>query len=420
MKTTDITKRLLALGLVCLSAASTVSCSTLLTATTKTELNANQSASMAFATHPNTISLESLNQTQPLTDASEEQDQQKQEEIYRLALKYLRTGYYESAYKQLSLIPEYKDASMYLARLHYKAQTLVIRDITDDPTGDGTLTYSIDTNLSELGFLHGEIVYDYTSITQQYCTLVQQIKDNADPTKNEKYGRPSLVQISRHPFFGIMTGGYQVKYDYVTDRSSRVKTETFIGLKSQDFDKNYTYNEDKTIQKINVTWTRNMIPCNYEFQYVYANGKLMQIKFADLSQGADPTPVEYANYSYNAKGQLTSITYPGGSVDPIEDLKLWTGTSNQWVAPVWNEENAYTITYTYNAKGQLATEVLNYKNSDNKDQSITYDEYNENDVLVQKTVTKTVPVTVDGVTELQLKTYRYTYTKIKFFYNRLG
>lgn len=347
--------------------------------------------------------------------------------IYDSAMSFLAANDWISAYNYFLQIPDYEDVPEYLAGFSYQAQTLVIRDITEDLKGEGTQLYNISTTISDYGYFHGETLTDYSvsgTITTKKTTVDQiKVPDPSDDTKkiNEKHGRPEKVSYPEYTFFGQTIYGYTVNYVYANENSSQVKTEKiYFSVYPQALEIHYTYNENKSIQKINITWPRDLIPYNYEFQYVYNNGKLTQIKFVDLSQGADPTPVEYANYTYNAKGQLTSITYPGGSVDPIESLKTYTGNKNEWTAPVWDEENAYTITYTYNAKGQRATEILNYKNSDDKDQTTVYEKYNSNGILEQKTVTMKVKVTVDEVEELQLKTYRYNYTQIKLCYDPLS
>ena len=348
--------------------------------------------------------------------------------LYISAMNSLKARDWSAAYNYFKQIPDYENVPEYLAGFSYQARTLVIRDITDDPNGEGTNLYNITTSISDYGYFHGEKLTDYVILAggtkpTETNTSVQKIRVPAPTTQNpanmadEIHGRPASTQYQKHVFFGRTIQGYKVEYTYEGD-SSRIKTESIIQLHSQNFVKTYTYNADKSIQKINITWART-IQWNYEFQYVYEDGKLMQIKFVDLSQGHDSTPRDYANYTYNAKGQLTSVTYPGGSLDPIEDMKVWSAPSYEWNSPVWNEENAYTITYTYNKDGLLATEVLDYKNSNDYDQSITYDEYNENGVLVQKTVTMMIPTTTDGE-ELQLKTFRYRYTQIKLCYDPLS
>ena len=316
--------------------------------------------------------------------------------IYDSAMTSLRAKDWAAAYNYFTQIPDYEDVADYLVRFSFKAETTMILDITED--SEGTKIFQYDTSMTDYGYLTGEILYDYRlGSPKDYKT---NINDKTDTSSN----RIKRMTVAKQPSIFGDVAGYSLDYTYVNDASSIVASEV-KNLSGTAFTKNYTYNADMSIQKINITWTRNTIPYNYEFRYVYSAGKLTSIKFVDLTPNADATVRDYAVYSYNAAGQLTSVSYPGGSIDPAYHYSVFTGTPNAWVAPNWDEANAYTVTYEYNALGQLAKEVLNYANSDDKDQTITYDLYNEDGVVVEKTLS------YGG------KLYRYSYEKIKLYYD---
>ncbi len=407
MKSKKITKTWVAFALVCLTAFNTVSCHASFLAESNTSLYDKQTAVEKEDTSFRSVSLgediafEELNQS---TASKQTQSREKtQEEIYRLALRYLRTGYYQSAYAQLSLIPNYKDSSMYLSRLVCHARSVSIRDITDpsDLENYEKKLYQIETTFTTYGYLAGELLYDYQPITLKVYPT------NVNDKTDEKTNRVKRMTVARHPSVFGEVAGYSLDYTYVNDESSIIASEV-KNISGTSFTTNYVYNPDKSIQKINISWTRSTIPYNYEFRYVYSAGKLTSIKFVDLTPNADATVRDYAVYSYNAAGQLTSVSYPGGLLDPAYDYSLFTGNPSTWVAPNWNEANAYTVTYEYNALGQLAKEVLNYANSDDKDQTITYTLYNKDGFLLEKTLA------YGG------KVYRFSYSNLTYFYNLLA
>ncbi len=341
--------------------------------------------------------------------------------IYESAMLALReareTGEWEAAYNNFLRIKDYENVSEYLERFYYQTGITLISEITDGSKTQFTTQTNTYTNY---GYLKSIEFKDHINGTEPLIAV------NSFPEDKIPYDRLTRVQYpDKLPTIYGSTAKYTLLYSYVSDTSSLVKTLTFSEIQGLDnIVIDYTYNENKSIQTQHITFrvsSSSVIkPNEYEFRYEYnENGTLSQIKFAnvtDLSE-VDSTERIYANYEYNAAGQLTSITYPGGIIDVPQSAILWIGAGNGQTAgtwssenqiPTWNEENVCVITFEYNAQGHVTKEVLNYTNSDDKDETTTYDLYNENGNLMQKTV------------YLAEKTYLFEYNTFTLYYDPLA
>lgn len=359
---------------------------------------------------------------------------------YESAIRALAAEDWITAYNYFLQISDYRDVPSYLARFSYKANTTTINDVTDDP--EGVKVFQIETKFTNYGYFNQETLFHIPSSTassKKYATtskVLQVPEDPTDPnnkkTKEDEHKRPLSISTSEHPTLFGTVPGYTTEfvYDFKEDdpkyESSLVVTERISNLRSQQFEINYKYNENKVLQQTNITWTNEGTPYDYEFVYIYdAAGKLTKVTFVN-NKVEGMVACDYAIYTYNAAGQLTSVTYPGGPIDPVDTLSLSkTNKPADWIIPTWNAENAYTVTYEYNELGQLSKEVLNYANSDDKDQTITYDIYNEDGVLLQKTLTMKVKEAVTneaGESEevLTTKVYRYSVVEFSLYYDPLA
>lgn len=361
--------------------------------------------------------------------------------IYDSAMTALRegrqTGDWLAAYNYFLQIPDYADVPEYLARFYYQTGSTMIYDVTDtseDPSGKQHSTHT--TKYNNYGYITSSTIEVHQDGLYGGAIRVNSLKTDA------VYNRPVEVMYpNNYPsIYKPNLSPYTLEHQYVTltkevngqlvpvDTSLIAKTT--ISMLLSNFEIRYTYNENRSLNKMNVVWkeSQNLYNSEYEYRYEYdENGRLSQIKLANVTQaeGIDSTECLYADYKYNDAGQLISVTYPIGIIDILQNTLFWIDTSKgqtlyNWTAPVWDEANACSITYEYNDLGLLAKETLNYENSDDKDEVTTYDAYDENGNVTQKTVTFNTLVTVGEETQIESKSFRFIYDVIILYYDPLA
>ncbi|MBQ3000108.1 MAG: hypothetical protein IJD64_06585, partial [Clostridia bacterium] len=122
------------------------------------------------------------------TTITSSKTEKEKSSIYASAMTSLRARDWSAAYNYFLQIPDYENVAEYLAAFSYQAQTLVIRDITEDLDGEGTMLYNITTKISEYGYSHNQILADYPNSANgkvpEIKTTVQLIKVPAPTPTN--------------------------------------------------------------------------------------------------------------------------------------------------------------------------------------------------------------------------------------------
>lgn len=174
-------------------------------------------------------------------------------------------------------------------------------------------------------------------------------------------------------------------------------TDEWVLEKSEDF----VYNaENLCIEHTRTEWVKglgyndpNEWLCNYKEAYSYANGKKTEMIMYDFDSYTKTLSLSYKKVYVYANDLLSEV-----------DHYVYNHASSSWATQISSK-----VTYTYNANGQIVTEIKQeYKSGAWKNSTKYVYEYNENNQLISKTESSWTTTDTGGYFSEQYQ-FQYTY-----------